>query len=126
MAKSKPKMPMPISERAKQFSPFSPLKGLEAALAEKERLREPRREVSEDQALEIDRILGSLAMGDTLTAVYYQADREEYVQLTGILNKIDKFERFLLLGAEKIAFDDLFALYPADVQREAFLHDTEA
>ena len=108
MAKSKPKTPMPIAERAKQFSPFSPLKGLEAALAEKERIREPRREVSEDRAVEIDRALAQLRTGDTLTVVYYREEREEYQQLTGILRRHDTVERFLLIGGQRIALDDLF------------------
>ena len=34
---SKPKAPMPPAERAKQFLPFAALKGLQEALAEKER-----------------------------------------------------------------------------------------
>ena len=33
---SKPKTKMPISERAKQFMPFSALKGLDEAIAKKE------------------------------------------------------------------------------------------
>lgn len=118
MAKSKPKSRMPISERAKQFSPFSPLKGLEAALAEKERVRELRREVGEDRAMEIQQTLASLMQGDTLTVVYYLAETEEYIQLTGILCKIDKFERILQIGDQRVAFDDLFALYPEETAAE--------
>ena len=34
---SRPKAPMPPAERAKQFLPFAALKGLQEALAEKER-----------------------------------------------------------------------------------------
>ena len=35
---NKPRMKMPVSERAKQFMPFSALKGLDEALREKERI----------------------------------------------------------------------------------------
>ncbi len=38
MARSKPKVPMPASVRAKQFAPFSALKGLDEAIAAKERI----------------------------------------------------------------------------------------
>ena len=38
---SKPKQKMPIEERAKQFMPFSALKGLEEALASKEKIIVP-------------------------------------------------------------------------------------
>ena len=35
---NKPRMKMPASDRAKQFMPFSALKGLDEALREKERI----------------------------------------------------------------------------------------
>ena len=44
-------------QRAKQFAPFSALKGLEEALAEKEREYEPQAELSDDAAEELDRCL---------------------------------------------------------------------
>lgn len=112
MAKSRPRMPMPVSERAKQFSPFSPLKGLEEALSEKERLREGRREVSSDLAEKLDRTLRALRPGQAVTAVYYLPERELYKQLTGAVTAVDGTGRTLSLGGERIPFDDLFDLEP--------------
>ena len=48
---------MPGSERAKQFVPFQAVKGLEEALAAKEKIRVPRRQLSEDMIAEINKKL---------------------------------------------------------------------
>ena len=47
---NKPKRPMPVSERAKQFSPFAAVAGLDKALAEEERalFKTEKLELSED------------------------------------------------------------------------------
>ena len=55
---------MPIGERAKQFAPFSPLSGLEEALAERERRREQRRYPDEDTLSAINALLLELKNGD--------------------------------------------------------------
>ena len=51
---SKPKQKMPIEERAKQFMPFSALKGLEEALASKEKIIVPKKELTQDYAEELN------------------------------------------------------------------------
>ena len=48
---------MPVEQRAKQFAPFSPLSGLEAALAEREKKREKRRYPDEDAIVAINAVL---------------------------------------------------------------------
>ena len=59
-------------QRAKQFAPFSALKGLEEALAEKEREYEPQAELSDDAAEELDRCLRELQKGTAVTVKYYR------------------------------------------------------
>ena len=113
MAKSKPGMPMPIAERAKQFSPFSPLRGLERALAEKEKIREPRRELSEGRIEEIDRILSKLQNGDIITVVYYDETEQTYLQLTGMMQKADVHEETLWIGTYGIRFCNIYEIIPA-------------
>ena len=63
--------PMPPSRRAKQFTMFDTLKGLKEALAAKERLPEPRKELAQDAAEELNRLLCSLNKGTSVTVVYY-------------------------------------------------------
>lgn len=108
MAKSRPKAPMPVSERAKQFAPFAALKGLPEALAAKEKVRVPRRVLSEESEEELNARLVSLERGQIVTAVYYDPTEQEYLQLTGMVAKVDAYERVLQIVAEKIPFAELF------------------
>ena len=48
---------MPSGARAKQFMPFDALKGFQEALRSKEQPTEPRKELPEDWAEELDRRL---------------------------------------------------------------------
>ena len=105
--KSKPASPMPVSERAKQFSPFSALKGLSEALAKKEHIPIPRRELSEEQTEAINRTLLALQRGEVVTAVRYDGDRQDYVQLTGMVSEVDLVARVLHIGSYAIPFAEL-------------------
>ena len=88
MAKKTVWAPMPPSKRAKQFAPFQALKGLNEAIANKEKIITPRRELSEDSIAEINRVLISLSIGSLVTAVYYCNYQQEYQQLTGYVKRL--------------------------------------
>ena len=62
---------MPPSQRAKQFAPFDALVGLRQALKEKEKIRVPRKEISEDMEEEINRELKSLEIGKIMAFINY-------------------------------------------------------
>lgn len=110
---------MPIPERAKQFSPFSALKGLSAALAKKEHIPVPRRVIPDDQAEQINRTLLSLQSGEIVTAVWYDEAQQDYTQMTGIVSEVNLVSRTLHLAAYAISFDTLADLIPAEsVERE--------
>lgn len=100
---------MSREDRAKQFMPFAALKGYSEALRKKERIIVPRRELSEEYGEELDRKLRQIQEGEMVSVVYYC--RGEYVRLTGKVAKIDKEARMIRIVNEKIAFDDLYALY---------------
>lgn len=108
MSKLRPKMP--VSERAKQFAPFSPLKGLSQALAKKERLRVlvAKKEVSEDMAAQNDRVLHMASPGMMAEAVYY--DQGEYLKKRGLIAAVDPQKRFVKIVDTQISFDDLFEI----------------
>lgn len=112
--KKKPATPMPISERAKQFSPFAALKGLSAALAKKEHIPVPRRVIPDDQAEQINRTLLSLQSGEVVTAVWYDVPQQDYTQMTGIVSGVDLVSRTLHLASYAIPFADLADLIPAE------------
>ena len=98
--------PMPTSQRAKQFSMFDALKGLKEALAAKERLPEPRKELALDAIEEINRTLCSLRPGALVTVVYYCRYQEEYCQITGAVSKIDRCWNTLYIGNIGVDFEE--------------------
>ena len=100
---------MSREDRAKQFMPFAALKGYSEALRKKERIIVPRRELSEEYGEELDRKLRQVQEGEMVSVIYYC--RGAYVRLTGKVAKIDKEARMIRIVNEKIAFDDLYALY---------------
>ena len=102
---NKPKQKMPVSERAKQFMPFSALKGLYEALLEKEKVIVPKPELSEEKAEEIDQKLHQIQIGKIITAVYY--DGGEYLKITGMVANFNSERRLLQIVDTEIAFDDL-------------------
>ena len=107
MAKSKPKVPMPASMRAKQFAPFQALNGLYEALAEREKQVVPRKELSEEMIEELNRKLCSLEKGQIVTIVYYGMYEQNYKQLTGQIEKIDTYWKSVQLGNVQIHFSEI-------------------
>ena len=91
--------------RAKQFVPFDALKGFREALMEKERIRVPKVELSEEMLEELDRKIHELKPGDMITVIYFHND--EYIKVTGLLAKIDADSRILQVVNTKIPLDDI-------------------
>lgn len=105
MAK-RPKHKMSTADRAKQFMPFSALKGLDEALKEKEKIIVPKIELSEDSIVELDRKMHLLKCGIIITVIYFFDD--EYIKLTGIIAKIDINNQILQIVNTRIKFDDIY------------------
>lgn len=108
MAKLRAKMPP--GQRAKQFAPFDAVVGLRQALKEKEKIRLPRKEISEDMAEEIDRTLKKLVTDDIITSVWYNSIEENYIQITGKVKIIDTKRRLLQIENIYIYFDDIYSI----------------
>lgn len=106
---SRPKTKMPISERAKQFSPFSPLRGLEEALARKERMAAAKIELSDEAAGELDAKIRSIRKGMEVSLTFYCED--EYVQSTGKIFAIREEDRKLRIDDIWIRFEDILDIY---------------
>ena len=106
----KPSGPMPVSERAKQFAPFSALRGLPEELLEIEKVRVPRRTLSEEAETRLNAVLSSLLPRDEICAVYYSEHEEEYVTVTGKVRLCDTVHRTLLVDDTMIKFGDLLAV----------------
>lgn len=100
------KAKMDRAERAKQFMPFDALKGLQAALREKERIVVEKKELSEEKGEELNRKLREIRLKDMVTVIYFQQD--EYVKVTGMVSRIDMTARVLKVVNTKISFDDIY------------------
>lgn len=96
---------IPKADRAKLFAPFDALKGLREALAERERIRVPKIELSDEMLEELDRKLRFINCGEILTVIYY--DNEEYIKITGMVSKISEISRSLTIVNTLINFDDI-------------------
>ena len=96
--------PMPRAKRAKQFLPFDALAGLREAIAAKERIIVPKRELTEDSIAEINRILTDLQKGQIITVVYYGEYEQRYLQLTGPVMKVDPYWQSIQIGKITLGF----------------------
>ena len=101
---------MPASQRAKQFAPFDAVVGLRAALAEREKIRLPRKIIADDLSEEINRALCGVRVGDTVTLLYYNSFEQNYIQITGHAQKIDIKNRQLQIEELIISFDDIYEI----------------
>ena len=110
MHKTTVRAPMPPSRRAKQFAPFDALKGLKEAIAAKERRPEPRRELTEDEKAEINRILTNLRKGQQITVVYYGEREQESLQITGEVMKVDAYWQILQVNKVAIDFSEIYEI----------------
>ena len=99
---------MSRADRAKQFMPFSPLSGLEKALAERAKITVSRPELSPDAAELLDRRLRELQSGETVTAVWYTESGRKTAVDTVV--SVDLRMRQLILCSHTISFDDLYTL----------------
>ncbi len=104
---NRPKHPMPISERAKQFSPFSPLKGLGDALAQVERdlLRTPRRTLSDEAAQALSNALSVLKKHNHVMLIYHFEGEE--LTVSGTISAISQQNRVLRIDDLTLPFDDV-------------------
>lgn len=93
-------------ERARQFSPFSPLKGFYSKILEKERVVVPRHEILEDKAEDLSKKLSLIQKGMMIKVIYYLDG--EYVKKEGIVSKIDNEREKLTIVKEDIYFSDIW------------------
>lgn len=98
-------------QRAKQFMPFSALKGFEEAIRAQERIREQKIILGEDARQELNFKLQGILPGDRVRAEYYY--KGQYVTVRGCVRKIDTFGRRIHLEEIRIPIDDL-----KDIDRE--------
>ena len=110
MRKRIPRAPMPPSRRAKQFAPFQALKGLNEAIAAKEKRPEPRRELTDYMKEQINNTLTELRKGQHVTVVYYGTMEQETLQITGTVMKVDPYWQTLQVNKVAIDFSEIYEI----------------
>ena len=115
--------PMPMSDRAAQFSPFAALTGYGDAIDETARLTDRRIELSEEESAELDYKQQYLATLDapTVTVTYFVPDERKsggaYVTHTGVLKRVDEIERMMLfMDGTRVELDDVMGIECVDVE----------
>ena len=120
--------PMPLIDRAVQFSPFAALTGYEAAITETARLTEEKRELTEEQTQLIGQTLYELQDRPNpdamVTVVYFEADPRKdggaYRTVSGQVNKVEEHLGILeMKDGTVIPFEDIFSLDPSGGQSSA-------
>lgn len=107
MRKNIVRAPMPPSRRAKQFAPFQALKGLNEAIAAKEKRPESRRELTDYAKEQISIALSELRKGQQITVVYYGDREQEYLQITGTVVKVDAYWKTIQINKMVIDFSEI-------------------
>ena len=97
-----------IPDRAMQFAPFAALKGYYETVRMQERITEPRRDVSEEDAETISYTLNNLRIGVTVKVRYYDID--SYTTITGVVAEINFPYRRLKVIKKAIPFDDIYSI----------------
>ena len=99
-----------LSQRAKIFIPFEPLKGFRQALAERERLANvtSRRDLSQEQREEISAKLSALSPGDMVRVSHYVEDHYELT--VGQVVRVSVPDGTITVEKTTIRFGDLGSL----------------
>ena len=93
------------ADRARQFMPFSALRGFGKMIAEQTREKTPKRELSEYDAERLSRKMAMVEKGDLVRVTDY--DPDAYVTLDGIVSDLDVPMRRLRVIKTVIPFDDV-------------------
>jgi len=96
---------MSMTDRAAQFSPFAALTGYDAAVKETERLTDQRLELDESEQQKLSERLNLLRShlnySPIVEITYFVPDERksggEYITVTGIVKKLDEFQRILIM-----------------------------
>lgn len=97
-----------MSDRARQFMPFAALKGYYDLIAVRERLSEPRHELTEEEAAELSQQLLNLPRGSLCSITYYSDGAYETV--SGVLTGVDFAACRLRIVKQWIFFADIWKI----------------
>lgn len=111
--------PMPLADRAAQFSPFAALTGHGDAIRETARLTDTFLELEEDRKAQLDEqlrlILENLAQEPEIEFTCFQPDEKKiggsYVTVRGKVKKIEEYShRIILSDGTTLPLDHLYSI----------------
>ena len=97
-----------MSDRARQFMPFSALKGFDELIREKHHIVVAKKELSEDDATELSKKLSAVKKGMMVEVTYFLCG--EYIKVEGIVTGVDFTFKNLTVVKKKISFDDILSI----------------
>ena len=116
---SKKHAPMPLIDRAAQFSPFAALTGHDAAIKETVRLTDRKIELDEYEIANLDeklqQIKEKLPMNPEITVTYFQPDVRkeggEYRTISGKVKKMDEYAKSIIMeNGIRLPIEDIIEL----------------
>lgn len=96
--------------------PFATLRGFYDLIRERERVTEPKRELSEEHAEKLSRKMNQVRKGMMLSVVYYHTDA--YETMEGLVTAFDPMYRSITIVKTKIPLDDVW-----DIAGDGFIAD---
>ena len=106
-------------DRAARFAPFAAITGYEEMVLEEARVTEERIDLDEGTLSllneKLNMIQEFLDEEPEVTITYFEPDKKKsggaYVNITGIVKRIDEYEHFVIMtDGKKIRIEDIFAL----------------
>ncbi len=102
---SKKRVPMPIQERAAQFSPFAALTGHDAAVKETARITEKRIEldqyIKEELNHKLQILIKKIEENPKIKVTYFEPDDKKnggvYITIIGRIKKIDEYGKIIFM-----------------------------
>ena len=108
---------MSPEDRAKIFAPFAALKGYEESVHEREERYEPRKILSEDAQLDLDRRLAMVEKRMMVTVLFFVPTKRaedmewgQYREITGLVSEVDPVFHTLTVVRRRIPMEDICAI----------------
>lgn len=99
---------MANKSKANQYQPFDALKGFSDKLREKEKVLVEKKVLSEEKIEDLNNLLLSLTKNDYVSVKFYH--KGQYLDKEGFVEKIDVYNRCLIISGSKISFEDLYEI----------------
>ena len=99
---------MSLEQRAKIFLPFNGLRGYYDLILKVDKIKEPKRELSEDELNELSIIYNKLKKRMVVEITYYLEDG--YTKIYGMISRISAEKRTITIIKTEISFEDILKI----------------